>query len=295
MIKSSFAPALAAAVAIFTISSHSAPAAEAAPILLKSKLAVGKTYNFRQDVVMKMELPLAGAGESATKMSMDLAMKVAKAPEGDNKLVSTKFTQVKMEMDMAGQKMVYDSTDPAKQSPLLKAQFAGLSDQEFKAVYDKDDKFLKMEGGGGGGGAGLGMGFGNNEIQQMLQQLTDYGFPAEPVKPGDKWSHKQEAKMGQMGNMEMNMEFTYKGPVERDGKTLANIAITGTIGGGDKAEGALIEFKDSTLSGNMLFDNELGAMHSSDMDMNMTMAVGGAGGAEMDSKTKSSYKLLSVE
>ncbi len=273
------------------------PAAAAdEPILLKSKLLVGKTYTFQQDVVMKMALPLGGAGESATKMGMEVVMAIAKAPEGDNKLVTTKLGSVKMEMDMAGQKMVYDSTDEAKQSPLLKGQFDELVGQEFKAVYDKDDKFLKMEDGPAAGGGGpLGMAMGKDDFQQMLQQLTDYGFPTEPVKPGDKWKHTQAAKMGAMGNMEMNMDFTYKGNVERDGKSLAEILINGTISGGAGGEGALIEFKDSTMSGTMFFDPELGAMHSSEMEMKMTMAVGGEGGAEMDSTTKSSSKLLSVE
>ncbi len=45
----------------------------------------------------------------------------------------------------------------------------------------------------------------------------------------------------------------------------------------------------------MLFDAELGIQHSSVMDMDMTMAVGGANGAEMDTAIKSTYTLLSIE
>ena len=275
-----------------------ATAQDAGAVLLKSKLEVGKTYNFRQGTDMKMALPLAGAGDSTTKMSMDMQMSVEKAPDGVNKLVTTKFGRVKMEMQMAGQNMVYDSEDETKQNPLLKTAFEQMKDVEFKAIYDKDDKFLKVEGDGGAGAGALagGMGMGAAEMEQMLKQLTDYGFPAHPVKPGEKWDHKQEAKMGQMGAMSMDMQFTYVGPAERDGKKVAEIDVTGTIGGAaDEGAAGLVEFKDSTLKGKMFFDHERGVLLNSTIDMDMTMAVGGDAGAEMDTKTKSTFDLLSVE
>ena len=45
----------------------------------------------------------------------------------------------------------------------------------------------------------------------------------------------------------------------------------------------------------MFFDPELGAVRKNTVDMDMTMAVGGAQGAEMDTTTRTVQKLLSVE
>lgn len=273
-------------------------AKKAEPVLLKAKLMAGKTYKYQQSMEMKMQLPLGGAGESTTKMLMDLNLKVAKAPDGDNKLVTAKFDRVKMQMNMAGQDMVFDSTDPKKQNPLLKAAFADIGDKEFEAIYDKNDQFVKMKGGGGAAAAPMGMGINDAQIEQMLRQISDYGFPTEPIAPGHKWKHIQNTDMGQMGGkMAVEMNFTYKGQVERDGKNLAEIEFSGDVGAGAGAGAgaAQVTFKDSTMSGKMYFDTEIGSIQHTDMLMDMTMAIGGEAGAEMDTKTKSTYKLLSVE
>ncbi len=102
--------------------------------------------------------------------------------------------------------------------------------------------------------------------------------------------------MGQMGAMSMDMQFTYVGPAERDGKKVAEIDVTGTIGGAaEEGAAGLVEFKDSTLKGKMFFDPERGVLLNSTVDMDMTMSIGGDAGAEMDTKTKSTFDLLSIE
>ena len=45
----------------------------------------------------------------------------------------------------------------------------------------------------------------------------------------------------------------------------------------------------------MFFDPERGVLLNSTVDMDMTMSVGGDAGAEMDTKTKSTFDLLSIE
>ena len=281
---------LAAAVSILATPCV-ALAQDAGPVQLKSKLTPGKTYKYRTDMDMSTDSPLGGDEKMSTKMSMDMGMAVAEA-EGDNKLVTTKFDRVRMEMNMAGQAMVYDSTDKTKQSPLLKTAFAGIADKEFKAVYDKNNKFVKMEGDGGAAGALGGMGINKDQVEQMLTQLTDYGFPERELKPGEKWDHTQAANMGQMGKMEIDMQFTYKGMTDHEGHKVAEIDYTGSVGGEAGAEGALVSFKDSKLYGKMYFDPELGAVRKSTMQMDMTMV---AGGAELDTSTTSTQTLLSVE
>ncbi|MDC0200899.1 hypothetical protein OAK04_00760, partial [Verrucomicrobia bacterium] len=76
-------------------------------------------------------------------------------------------------------------------------------------------------------------------------------------------------------------------------KKLAEIIFQG-IAASD-GEGELVSFKDSKMSGTMLFDPELGTVVQTDSSVDMTMSVGGELGAEMDTKTSSSYSLISID
>jgi len=269
--------------------------ADGQSVLLKAKWIRGKSYIFRQTTNMEMELPIAGPEGSKTKMSMDFNVDVSDKKESENKKMSVRFSKVKMEMLMAGQNMVYDSEDPENQSALLRTAFGDFANQKFEAEFDKDDNFLSVDGNAKGGApaaAGIG-GLGNEEIGNMLKQLGDFGFPEGVVEPDAKWQHGQELSMQQIGKMKMTIDYTYKGPKDYKGKKLAEIIFQG-IAASD-GEGELVSFKDSKMSGTMLFDPELGTVVQTDSSVDMTMSVGGELGAEMNTKTSSSYSLISID
>ena len=269
--------------------------ADGQSVLLKAKWIRGKSYIFHQTTNMEMELPIAGPEGSKTKMSMDFNVDVSDKKESENKKMSVRFSKVKMEMSMAGQNMVYDSEDPENQSALLRTAFGDFANQKFEAEFDKDDNFLSVDGNAKGGApaaAGIG-GLGNEEIGNMLKQLGDFGFPEGVVEPDAKWQHGQELSMQQIGKMKMTIDYTYKGPKDYKGKKLAEIIFQG-IAASD-GEGELVSFKDSKMSGTMLFDPELGTVVQTDSSVDMTMSVGGELGAEMNTKTSSSYSLISID
>ena len=269
--------------------------ADGQSVLLKAKWIRGKSYIFRQTTNMEMELPIAGPEGSKTKMSMDFNVDVSDKKESENKKMSVRFSKVKMEMSMAGQNMVYDSEDPENQSALLRTAFGDFANQKFEAEFDKDDNFLSVDGNAKGGApaaAGIG-GLGNEEIGNMLKQLGDFGFPEGVVEPDAKWQHGQELSMQQIGKMKMTIDYTYKGPKDYKGKKLAEIIFQG-IAASD-GEGELVSFKDSKMNGTMLFDPELGTVVQTDSSVDMTMSVGGELGAEMNTKTSSSYSLISID
>ena len=101
--------------------------------------------------------------------------------------------------------------------------------------------------------------------------------------------------MQQIGKMKMKMtiDYTYKGPKDYKGKKLAEIIFQGVAA--SDGEGELVSFKDSKMSGTMLFDPELGTVVQTDSSVDMTMSVGGELGAEMNTKTSSSYSLISID
>ena len=242
---------------------------------------------------MKMDLPLAGAEGSKTEMSIDFKIDVQGLDDSSNKKIQLGFDKVKMTMQMAGQNMVYDSEDPDNQSPLLKTTLSSLSDQTYEATFDENNKILSLEGEGEAAGNGLGMGaMSQGDVENMLQQLGDFKFPEAMIDPDTKWQNKQNFKMQQIGEMNMTVDYTYQGPVESDGKKLAKITF---LGKAETSGEGLVSFKNSKMTGTMLFDPQLGALLESETKMYMTMSIGGEAGAEMDTATVSKYSLISVD
>ena len=262
-------------------------------VLLKSNWIPGKQYLFRQATDMQMDLPLAGADGSKTEMSIDVKIDVESLDQSSNKKIKLGFDKVKMSMQMAGQNMVYDSEDPDNQSPLLKTTLSSLSDQLYEATFDKNNKILSVEGEGEGAANGLGMGaMSEGDVETMLQQLGDFQFPETMIEPGAKWQNEQTFKMQQIGEMKMAVDYTYVGPSDYDGKKVAKISF---VGKAEVSGEGLVSFKDSKMSGTLLFDPELGVLSDSETKMDMTMSIGGDAGAEMDTATVSKYSLISIK
>ena len=260
-------------------------------VLLKSNWIPGKEYNFRQVTDMKMDLPLAGAEGSKTESSIDVRIDVQSLDQSSNKIIKLGFDKVKVSMQIAGQNMVYDSEDPDNQSPLLKTSLSSFSDQSYEATFDKNNKILSVEGEDKGAANGLGMGR-ISDVETMLQQLGDFKFPEAMIDPDTKWQNEQTFKMHQIGEMKMAVDYTYEGPSDYNGKKVAKISF---VGKAELSGEGLVSFKDSKMSGTLLFDPELGVLSDSETTMDMMMSIGGDAGAEMDTTTVSKYSLTSIK
>ena len=266
-------------------------------VTLKAKLNLNKKYTVRQKMKTAMPIP-AGAGEMKMDMTYDTHVKVLPSKEKEgHKEVSVGFDRVAVSADMAGQLMEYDSADEAKQNPMLKMSMEPMTKMKFKALYNANDEFVDVLEAPAAAGGGMGMGMGEAEIRQIIESMVNHGFPEKAVKVGDTWTHEMDVPMGQMGGeMTSKTTYTYKGKAERNGKKYPKFSFNGTIGGEAGAGGnALIEFKDSSIKGWMLFDEEHGLVRYSEMDMDLTMAVGGADGAELDTSTKAVVELVKIE
>ena len=282
---------------LLTAALHMPAGALAADALtLKSQLVPGKKYTLRQEMTSKMQTALGGTGETTTAMTSDMTMEVKDVKGSGNKALSMKMGKFKMKMDVAGQTMEYDSSDTDKQNPLLKSVFSGLTERKFEAVIDEVGNVIAVKDDGKGSGAKgmMGMGFGKEEIKQLVSSAIDHGFPRHPVKPGDTWKHDIDSSMGKMGSLKMSLEYRYEGVGELDGKMYPKLLVTGGKAENDSAAeaGALIDFKDAKMKGVVLFDNDLGIARYSEMQMDMTMSLGGA---ELPMKSKVVSKLVKVE
>ncbi|MEM9478861.1 MAG: hypothetical protein AAGA58_04270 [Verrucomicrobiota bacterium] len=264
-------------------------------VTLKPNLVVGKAYTIVQKMNMTMPNP-AGAGEVGTDMEYATSVKVAAAEKEGHKNVSVAFEAAKMKMSMGGQVLEFDSTDENNQNPMLKMSMGPMMDMKFTALYDQNDEFVEVVDAPKGGGGPMGPAMGEAEFRQMVDSLVNHGFPDKPLKPGDTWEHTIDMPMGQLGKMETKMNYTFAGMDERNGKKYPKLTFTGEVSGEANVAGnAMIQFKDSDINGWLLWDEESGLATYSETDMDMTMAIGGAQGAEMKTKTKATTELVKIE
>ncbi|MEM0897874.1 MAG: hypothetical protein AAGJ79_13435 [Verrucomicrobiota bacterium] len=264
-------------------------------VTLKPNLVVGKAYTILQKMNMTMPMP-AGGGNVDSSMEYATSIKVAAAEKEGHKKVSVAFESAKMKMAMGGQVMEFDSTDENNQNAMLKMTMGPMLDMKFSALYDQNDEFVEVLEGPQGGGGPMGPAMGEAEFRQMVDSLVNHGFPDKPLNPGDSWEHTIDMPMGQLGEMKTTMSYTYAGTEERNGKKFPKLTYVGEVSGEANVAGnAMIQFKDSDIKGWLLWDEESGLASYSETDMDMTMAVGGADGAEMKTNTKASTELIKIE
>jgi hypothetical protein len=211
-----------------------------------------------------------------------------------NWVINQKIEAVKMNIDIGGQKVDYDSTNPtsATGNPLADF-FKSLVGSEFKLTVSPEMKVIKIEG--------------RDEFLQKLiktnpqmepllkqilgdealKQMADPAFASVPnkaVKKGDTWEKKSTLNMGPIGTYDTTYKYTYEG---KEGK-LDKIKVDTTLvygPPGPNAGGALpfqiksakIETKGAT--GSILFDNEKHRLEKSDtklkLEGKMTISIGG--------------------
>ncbi|MBX3411694.1 MAG: hypothetical protein KF708_03160 [Pirellulales bacterium] len=79
-------------------------------------------------------------------------------------------------------------------------------------------------------------------LKSNLQMAIDR-FPAEPVKPGDAWTHTQVMNLGQGQQMTFDEKLEYVGPVEKDGRQLEHVKMQANAVRYSIADNATLPFK----------------------------------------------------
>ena len=200
----------------FTVLASGPVEADDDAILIEPTWKVGKQYTceHNQDVVITL-----GQGDQAlenpVKFSVTFEVEVSANGKKGEKALAFRATKTKMSMNLFGQEFEYDSEDKEKQSPDVSAMLEGIVNTgDLKVIFDKDDKFLRFEGGEKSAEAGTAPGvptirFGNNEIRQILAYCVR-SFPDHPVKKGDKWSTEETVNLN-LGSVDVKMNMTAKG------------------------------------------------------------------------------------
>jgi hypothetical protein len=204
-----------------------------------------------------------------------------------NWIVDQEIVGVKMDIEIGGNKITFDSTNPsagAANNPLADF-FKALVGSKFKLTISPDMKVLKIDGREE---------FINKLVKanpqmepllkqilgdEALKQMADPAFasvPGKPVKKGESWEKQSKLIMGPIGTYDTTYKYTYEG---KEGKlekikvdTILNYKPPEASAAGQlpfKIKAAKLESKNAT--GTILFDNEKHRLDSSDM---MLMVVG---------------------
>jgi len=212
-----------------------------------------------------------------------------------NWIIKQKIVGVKMDIEIGGNKINYDSTNPAantSNNPLADF-FKALEGSEFTLTLTPDMKVLKIDGR-------------DEFIQRLvkanpqmepllksilgdeaLKQMADPAFssvPGKAVKKGDSWDKQAKLNMAPIGTYDTTYKYTYEG---KEGKldkikvdtTLIYKAPEANTAGQLPFKIKTADLKSKNATGTILFDNEKHRLESSDMKLTLegklTIEIGG--------------------
>jgi Family of unknown function (DUF6263) len=265
------------------------------PVDLKWKFEKGKP--FYQEMTTDTTQKMTVMGQNITqvqKVTFFLSWTPVDKDKDGNWTIKQKIDGLKMEIEIGGNKIPFDSTKDTGGTNPLSDFFKALVGSEFTLTIDKDMKITKIE----GRDEFLKKLVKENQAMEpllktilsdeALKQMSDPAFaaiPDKPVKKGDTWDKKSSLNMGPIGSFETNYKYTYDGP---DEKKLQKIKVDTTlkyVPPGPNAGGALpfkilkADLNSKESKGDILFDSEKGRVGGSNMTMKLagtlTIEIGG--------------------
>jgi hypothetical protein len=252
------------------------------------KFEKGKTFYQEMTTETKQTMQVMGMEITQNQKQTFYFSWTPKDQKDGNWELTQKIEGVKMNIEIGGNKIEFDSTKDTGGTNPLSDFFKALVGSEFTITLSPKMDVVKIEGR---------QQFLDKLIkanQQMepllkqilsekaLKQMADPTFSIlkigdkgpEPVKKGDKWTRKSELDMGPIGKYENNYTYTYEG---KDGK-LDKISVTTTLtytAPGQGAGGGLpftiksADLKSTNASGTIWFDSDAGRLDHSTMTVNL--------------------------
>jgi hypothetical protein len=257
-----------------------------APVDLKWKFEKGKP--FYQEMTTDTNQKMVVMGQTINqvqKVTFYLSWTpVEQDPNTKAWTVKQKIDGLRMEIEIGGNKIPFDSTKEMGGANPLSDFFKALVGSEFTLTIDKDMKIVKIE----GRDEFLKKLIKENQAMEpllkvilsdeALKQMSDPAFaviPDKPVKKGDTWEKKSTLNMGPIGSFDTTYKYTYDGP---DEKKLHKIKVDTSLAyktPGPNAGGALpfkilkADLASKESKGEILFDSEKGRVANSNMTMKL--------------------------
>jgi hypothetical protein len=263
---------------------------------LEWKFEKGKPFYQEMNTKTKQTMKIM-AMDNITQ-NQDQTFTFSWTPEDQDKdknwIVAQKIEAVKMDIEIGGNKITYDSANPtATTGNPLADFFKALVGSEFKLTISPEMKVLKIEGRDK---------FidklvkANPQMEPLLKQIlsdealkqmADPAFasvPPSPVEKGKAWEKGSKLNMGPIGTYDTTYKYTYEGKQGKLDKikvdTILKYEAPDAGAAGQlpfKIKAAKLDSKNAT--GTILFDNEKHRLDSSDMKLTLegklTIEIGG--------------------
>ena len=263
---------------------------------LKWKFEKGKTFYQEMTTDTNQKMTVMGMEiNQKQKQTFYFSWEPLEEKDGTWK-IKQKIIGLKMDIQIGGTPINYDSTKDATGVNPLSDFFKNLVGAEFTLTIDKDMKVTKVE----GRDEFLKKLSGSNQqmeplLKQILsddalKQMADPAFaivPGKPVKKGDSWERTSKLNMGPIGMYDTTYKYTFEGPDAKD-KNLAAIKVATELkysppgaGAGTglpfKILSADLKSKDGT--GTAQFDTQKGRLVSLNLGLKLegklTIDIGG--------------------
>ncbi len=251
---------------------------------LRYKFKEGDQFAYAMEQKMKMSTNIMGkALDMQMNQTMDIAWKVLKVEASGAAQVNMAITRARMTMDGPMGKVEVDSKDPKQpDDPLgkiLSQVMSTIGGMEMSFTMDptgemKDLKVPEKVRAGLQnlpGGAAMGDMFSDESLKKMAS--GGVVFPKEPIEKGKSWTTKFDAKMP-LGRLKGDIQYTYEGQEEKNGKKLEKIALKPNISiEADPKAPVQSKLKSQEGKGYVYFDNASGKLIELDSTQNMEMSI----------------------
>lgn len=270
-------------IGLFLVALHICHAGIATePLSFKWENGESVKYLMTQDMIMNINAGPGGIMQSTTSQKMWMDWSVKSVENNGEALIAQGFDRITMSTKAPmGPGIEYDSdNDEAAvgMATLVAPMFDSLVKDPIDVVMlstgeigeielsDEVAETIKQMPGGVGS---------TDMITQMIKQGS-ITFPSKPLEVGETWTQEAELMTPQVGKMKVTATYTYNGPKEVEGKTLESITPSITMEMPEDANSTFkMDFKSKGSEGEILFDNEEGMVHSSNIkqifDITITM------------------------
>lgn len=312
------------------------PPAELSPdhVDISYRYEPGKRYLYEHKVSSRTKFgkgmpPGMPGGNQETRQTQTqkITLSVLKENSDGGKSLEIEFGHIRVEMDMMGMNISFDSEQPVDENDPSTAMLSSIMEKmvghKIQLELDENNQIVSTSGTeeiletftesldpqAAGMFQGMFDMFASEDYAENF--IEPLKLPPHPVKPGDSWPVNTTQSLGPMGVLSMDLQCQFESKTMRDGRETLSIAFSGTLAGKSDSEASgdvpmMGEIVGGKVSGRHWYAPELGMIVDSDtqMDMKMKMTLPSflPGGTteenmemEMEIHQEFDFKLLNVE
>jgi len=272
-------------LAVLLVAGLSVPAFGQDAVTLSWKFEKDKPFYQEMTTTTKQTMTVMGMQVTQNQSQTFYFSWTPKEQDKDkNWIIIQKIEAVKMDIEIAGNKIPYDSTkDAAGTGNPLAEFFKALVGSEFKLTVSPEMKVIKIDGRDD---------FINKLIKanpqmepllkqilgdEALKQMSDSAFavvPDKPVKKGQTWDKKSSLNMGPIGSYDSTYKYTYEGKEGKLDKIKVETKLEYHPPGAGQAATLPFKIKEAKLNskdatGTVLFDNDKHRLESSNQKLKL--------------------------